>query len=165
MKKYLSCLFATAFVLFLGGCGVTGEKTASLSVVYAVAAVCALFVFVAYFFLISKKDKWSVLLFTSVFVVNAGYFFLSTADTLDVALWANRVAYFGSVFLPLSMFMIIVRVTNIKIYKWVPAVLFTLSAVVFLIAASPGVLDIYYKEVALKTVDGVTVPALGYVKG
>jgi DNA-binding CsgD family transcriptional regulator len=157
MKKLVLCLFATAFVLFLGGCGVTGEKTASLSIVYAIAALCALVVFIAYFLLISKKDKWSMLLFTSVIVVNVGYFLLSTADTLDVALWANRIAYFGSVFLPLSMFMIIVRVTNINVCKWVQIVLFVLSAIVFFIAASPGYLDIYYKEVTLEIVGGVTV--------
>lgn len=147
---------AAALALLFSACGVTGEKTASLSIVYAVAAVFALVVFVAYFLIISKKDKWSILLFTSVFVVNVGYFLLSTAETLDIALWANRVAYFGSVFLPLSIFMIIVRVTNIKVYKWVPAFLFVLSAIVFFIAASPGYLDIYYKEVFLKTVNGVT---------
>ncbi len=157
MKRFVFCLSATAFAFFFGGCGVTGEKTASLSVVYAIAALCSLVIFVSYFFLVSKKDKWSILLFTSVFVVNMGYFFLSTADTLDIALWANRLAYFGSVFLPLSMFMIIARVTNLKLYKWIPAVLFALSAVVFLIAASPGYLDIYYREVVLNTVNGVTV--------
>ena len=157
MKKSLLCFFAVLSAVVFCGCGVTGEKTASLFIVYAIAALCSLFIFVAYFFMISKKDKWSALLFTSVFVVNVGYFLLSTADTLNIALWANRIAYFGSVFLPLSMFMIIVRVTNIKLYKWVPTFLFALSVIVFFIAASPGYLDIYYKEVTLATVNGVTI--------
>ena len=107
--------------------------------------------------MIHKKDRWSSLLFVSVVIVNAGYFLLSVADSLSVALWANRIAYFGSVFLPLAMFMIIVNVTNLQLYKWVPFALVGLSIAVFLIAASPGYLDIYYKEVTLSTIDGATV--------
>lgn len=157
MKKWILAFLTSIIALFCCGCEMTGNKTTSVSVVYAAAVIFALVVLMAYFLIISKKDKWSILLFCSVFIVNVGYFLLSSTDKLDMALWANRITYFGSVFLPLAMFMIIVRVTNINIYRWVPAVLFALSAVVFFIAASPGYLDIYYKEVSLITVDGATV--------
>ena len=41
--------------------------------------------------------------------------------------------------------------------KYLPKVLLGLSAVIFLIAASPGILDVYYKEVSLSVVNGTTV--------
>lgn len=157
MKKSVFTIITAALPLFLSGCGGTGEKNVSSTILYAIAAVCAIVILTAYCFLIHKKDRWSSLLFVSVVIVNAGYFLLSVANSLSVALWANRIAYFGSVFLPLAMFMIIVNVTNLKLCKWVPMTLVGLSIAVFFIAASPGYLDIYYKEVTLGTIDGATV--------
>jgi DNA-binding CsgD family transcriptional regulator len=67
---------------------------------------------------------------------------------------ANRFAYLGSVFLPLSMFMIILNTAKIDCKRWVLYLLLGISGVVFLVAASQGYLDIYYKEVSLETIGG-----------
>ena len=97
-----------------------------------------------------------MILFASVLIINTSYFCLSISGTLAGALNANRVAYLGSVFLPLSMMMIILKVCNQKYPKWLPAALAFVAVGVFLIAASPGILDIYYKEVCLDTSGGFT---------
>jgi len=88
--------------------------------------------------------------------VNIGYTILSVSSGLEMALWANRVSYLGSVFLPLAMLMIILNITNARTKRWVPISLFSLAVVVFLIAASPGILPIYYKEVSFEVVNGVS---------
>ena len=67
-----------------------------------------------------------------------------------------RISYLGSVFLPLAMLMIILNITNTRTKRWVPISLFSLAVVVFLIAASPGILPIYYKEVSFEVVNGVS---------
>ena len=105
--------------------------------------------------LVKKNKKWFALLFSSVTVVNVGYTLLSVSGNLNLALWSNRLAYLGSVFLPLAMLMIILNVVNISYFKKLPVILFGISALIFLIAASPGILNIYYKEVTLEIVDGV----------
>jgi len=107
-------------------------------------------------FLVRKKRQWFVLLFSSVLVVNIGYTILSVSFGLEMALWANRVSYLGSVFLPLAMLMIILNITNTRTKRWVPISLFSLAVVVFLIAASPGILPIYYKEVSFEIINGVS---------
>ena len=53
-----------------------------------------------------KREPWFLVLFSSIFIVNAGYFWISVSRTLSEALLANRISYLGSVFLPLSMLMI-----------------------------------------------------------
>ena len=73
---------------------------------------------------------------------------------MNIALWANRIAYLGSVFLPLSMIMIIMKVSRLNYKKWVPYVLGAISVIVFFVAASPGYLDIYYKSVTLENIGG-----------
>ena len=141
--------------MLLAGCGHIGEKAASISVIYGVAAVLSMLLLVGYCGIVKKKDPWYLLLFASIMVVNIGYFALAISQGLGEALLANRVSYLGSVFLPLSMWMIIINATHIRYYKWVPGVLLGLAVVMFLIAASPGYLPIYYKEVSFEIVDGV----------
>ncbi len=152
-KQCLGYLLLLPLVFMLSGCGVV-DKTANLSIVYAVTAILAVAVLAVYCFSSHKKDIWYMLLFSSVLVVNFGYLWLSVSETLSIALVANRVAYLGSVFLPLSMFMITLNTIKVKCKRWVVLLLLGISGLVFLVAASPGYLGIYYKEVHLITVNG-----------
>ena len=128
-----------------------------ISVVYIAAAVCSLLMLVAYCIFIKRKFAWFWVLFSSICVVNIGYFCLSISKTLEEALLANRIAYLGSVFLPMSMLLIILDATKLKHPKWLWIPLVCIAVSVFFVAASPGYLDIYYKEVSLITINGVTV--------
>lgn len=157
MKKTFFGIVWTLVLFTLTGCNAIGNKTTSMSIIYIVTSFLSLCMLVGYISLIRKKQVWFFVLFTSVFIVNIGYCLLSVSKTLEFALWANRIAYLGSVFLPLSMIMIILKVAGLSYKKWLPYLLGTISIIVFLIAASPGYLDIYYKSVTLKQIGGVSV--------
>ena len=157
MKKYLFFFFPLLCVaLGITGGSSIGEKAASLSIIYVGAAVLSALLLIGCLFLIRKKRQWFVLLFSSVLVVNIGYAFLSLSSGLEMALWANRISYLGSVFLPLAMLMIILNITNTRAKRWVSISLFALAVLIFLIAASPGILPVYYKDVSFEVVDGVS---------
>ena len=49
------------------------------------------------------------------------------------------------------------NVSRLTYKKWFSATLLIISGIVFLIAASPGILDIYYRSVALENINGVSV--------
>lgn len=158
MKKTFGHLgVLLSMLICLTGCNSIGDKSASLSIVYGVMAFFALVMLAIYCLLIRKKDLWFLVLFIAIGIVNCGYFFLSVSSRLSVALMANRISYLGSVFLPLSMLMIILRTTGLSYKKWLVYTLLGISLVVFLVAASPGILGIYYKEVWLGTAAGATV--------
>lgn len=140
----------------LTGCRSLGEKAISLSIIYGAAAVLSLLLLIGCCLVVRKNKVWVVLLFSAVLVVNIGYTLLSVSTCLEMALWANRIAYLGSVFLPLGMLMIILNVTNTRCKRWLSTLLFVLSVIVFLIAASPGILPVYYKEVSFKILNGVS---------
>ena len=157
MKRLFASLSIPFFILLnFSGCTAIGDKTASLSIIYGVAALLSLLLLIGCILFVQKKKVWFLLLFSSVLVVNVGYTFLSVSPNLEAALWANRVSYLGSVFLPLSMLMNILIVTNTAYKKIFPKILICLAVIVFLIAASPGVLPIYYKEVSFEIVNGVS---------
>lgn len=155
-KRLLGIIPMTGIALGFSGCNTIRDGSASLSVIYGVAAVLSALLLIGALFLTRKNRQWFVLLFSSVLVVNIGYTVLSVSSGLEMALWANRVSYLGSVFLPLAMLMIILNITNTGSKRWVPISLFSLAVVVFLIAASPGILPIYYKEVSFAVVNGVS---------
>lgn len=158
MKKIVLGIVSVLILIFsLSGCDATnGEKTASFLIIYAIAAVFSLLLLISCLILVRKKRHWFIFLFASVLTVNIGYTILSVSPNLSIALWANRISYLGSVFLPLSMLMIILSATNTNYKRWLPLTLFGISALIFLIAASPGICDIYYKNVSLVIVNGVS---------
>lgn len=155
MKRVLTGFILCVTVGLLNGCSNIGDKAASLSIIYCVTAILSLLLLIAYCCITKKKDPWFLCLFASVMIVNIGYFCLASSKNLQEALLANRIAYFGSVFLPMAMTMIILGVTRIRYPKWLPWVLLGIGILVFFVAASPGYLDIYYKDVAFQIVDGV----------
>jgi DNA-binding CsgD family transcriptional regulator len=157
MKKLFTGLITLQFLIpCLTGCTAVGDKSADLSIIYGTAALLSLVLLVGCLFSVREKRFWFIALFFSVLVVNVGYALLSVSSHLKMALWANRVSYLGSVFLPLSMLMIILNVTNTPYKKRIPSILFGIAVIVFLIAASPGILPIYYKQVTFAVVDGVS---------
>ena len=154
--------FVTAVQLLLAlmmfsGCSGIGEKALSLSVVYGATTVLALLLLIIYCSLVTVRESWFLLLFSSVFVVNGGYLTLSLSTSLSEALLANRIAYLGSVFLPLAMLMIIINACNMKPSRLAVGALSVFSFFTFLIAASPGYSDIYYKSVSIAEINGITV--------
>ena len=137
---FLLLLLIPCAVFAAEGNPVSQTEGVSMSVIYGVSAGISLLLLIGYGALVKKKEIWLLLLFTSVFLVNAGYFSLSMSRTLEEALLANRIAYLGSVFLPFFMMMTIIGVC--------------INIVVFLIAASPGYTGWYYKEATLVIVNG-----------
>lgn len=126
----------------------------NIIIIYGVTTAISLLLIVGYCNLIKKRDIWFVIMYISVFVINAGYLTLSLSEDIDEALLANRISYLGSVFLPLCMFMIIMNVCKVRYSKWAVSILLAISVVVFLIAASGGYTDWYYSDVSLVFYDG-----------
>lgn len=158
MSKAHKLTAALAILLYtLCGCTPIGEKATSLSIIYGVITVLSFVLLVCCCFIVKKRNPWMITLFTSVFIVNVGYWSLSMSSTLEQALFANRIAYLGAVALPLTMLMIIKNVCKIKYNKYFVGALITISIIVFIIAASPGYSDIYYKYVELETINGVSI--------
>lgn len=131
------------------------DKTLNGSVIYGIATCVSLLLAGGYCATVRKKENWLIWLYFSVFIANLGYFTLAISTTLEEALLANRLAYLGSVFLPLFMLMTIMKVCNVHCSKYGMGALLGGSSIVFLIVASQGYCDLYYREVSLTFVNGM----------
>jgi len=125
-----------------------------MSIAYAVMFVISIALLVGYCFIVRKKDFWLLLLFISVAVVNLGYFMLSRSKTVEFALFSNKIAYLGSIFLLMCMLMTIVKLCGIRYKKALPTILFLAGLIMFGIVCTSGYLPWYYKEASLIFVDG-----------
>lgn len=151
----LFLFYGTAFMSL--GASADGGTTAysiRLTLVYGIVALVSLALTLGYRFMSKSREKWLMLLLVAVSVVNAGYFMLSSSLSLEGALWANRISYLGSVFLPLCMLMSIAGVCRIRLSRATVTAAVIIGCLVFLLAASGGWLDIYYKEVSLVIENG-----------
>lgn len=126
-----------------------------MTTLYGIIFAISLLMIVAYFLVDRKRDIWLLLLFVCVAICDLGYFLLSVAKNLDFALWANRIAYFGSVFLPFSILMMIMNLSRFTYPKKLPRILIVINIVMFFIASSGGWLPIYYKNVSFDIISGV----------
>lgn len=127
-----------------------------MTIAYSIIFVLSILLPVFYRLCVRDKQRepWLFVLFISVCVVNLGYLLLSVSKTVEFALLANKIAYFGQVFVPLCMFMIISRLSGFVYKKWVSYALLTSAMLMFAIVMTTGHLDWYYKSVTIEWVDG-----------
>ena len=156
-KTFLYILVLILILTVLSGCSADITVISSVNVIYGVIVLISLLLVSCYYIMMKKREPWLLLLYISVFVVNCGYLAISMSKSLDMALLANRIAYLGSVFLPFSMLLTIMDVCKIQYKKSLPIALVCIGTIVFLIAASPGYLDWYYKDVSVNIINGVAV--------
>ena len=123
-------------------------------ITYAIMAIMAIVLLIGYCALVRKKEPWLLLLYICVTVVNVGYFLISVSQTVEFAIFANDVAYLGSVFLSMSMLLTIVKLCGFEIKKNLIITLGSIGILMFLVIATSGILPWYYKEVELVFVDG-----------
>ena len=127
-----------------------------MAIAYGVLFAVSLIMPFLYFTSVRKKqdEPWLFVLFTCVCIVNLGYFLISLSKTTEFALWANKVAYLGQVFVPLCMFMIISKLCGFKYNKWIVGVFIALAIIIYAIVFTTGWLDWYYVSVSLEFADG-----------
>jgi DNA-binding CsgD family transcriptional regulator len=104
-----------------------------------------------------QNEPWLLFLFACVAVVNLGYTLIAFSNTVECALFANKITYLGQVLIPLCMFMLISKLCGYTYKKWVLGVLIGAAVIMFAIICTTGYLDWYYTSATIEKVDGATV--------
>ena len=127
-----------------------------MTIAYGVIFALSLLLPIGYYLFVrkSQNEPWLFVLNLSVCFVNLGYLLLSLSKTVEFALFANKIAYFGQVFVPLCMFMIISSLSGFHYRKWVKYALAGVALLMFGLVLTTGHLDWYYKSVELTYADG-----------
>ena len=121
---------------------------------YIICLTATVGLLIAYSLMVKDKEFWLTMLHVCVSVVNLGYLLMSLANTVKFAVFGNDVAYLGSVFLSMCMFLTIVRLCGFKIKKAHVITYVSLGVLMFAIVASSPMLPLYYKSVDIEMIDG-----------
>lgn len=125
-----------------------------MTIGYAICSIAAVGLLIAYSVMVKNKEFWLTMLYISIAVVNLGYLMMSLANTVEFAVFSNDVAYLGSVFLSMFMFLTIVRLCGFEVRKVHVITCVSLGAVMFAIIVSSPMLPLYYKSVDIEMIDG-----------
>ena len=123
---------------------------------YGLMLLIAIVLLIVYCLVIKKKEKWLIVFYISICIVQLGYLLLSVSKTVELALLFNKITYFGQIVLLNSMFLTIISVCGFKIKKFMPITLLVTSTIIFMIVCTSGYLPWYYKSVTIEHVDGAT---------
>lgn len=123
---------------------------------YAVCFLASAVMVIIFIWRFEKKNLFALLTFIFASIALAGYLILSLSNGTDTAMIANRISYFGNVFLLPILFLTFANICKIKIKKTVVALMFFLAFAMFLFAFSAGYLDLFYKEPSFVIVNGFT---------
>lgn len=102
-------------------------------------------------FLLQTKNADSMfVLFSILVVVNClGRYMLAAAQTLEMAIWANKFLYVGGCFAPLLIVIVLARLCSQRLPRWLIAGLTAYSSLVTGLVMTIGRSGIYYEDVQL----------------
>lgn len=121
-----------------------------MTITYAVTAAVALVLLAIYLIAIRPKNRWMLLLFFCVPLINSGYLLLSLAESaknLPLATAANTVVYLGSVFLAPCLYMTVRRLCGERRRSWLKWMVLGLALLMFAAIATTPFTKLYYKDV------------------
>ena len=98
-----------------------------MTILHGTIFAVSLIMIAVYSYVDRKREIWLLMLFISVAVCDLGYFLMSMAQNLEFALFANRISYVGSVFLPFFLLMMIMNLSGCKYPKFLPWVLIAVN--------------------------------------
>ncbi len=118
---------------------------------YGVMSFFALFNLIVFLlFFHEKKLNYYILAILSIITIsNAGNLMIATAHTLEEVYIAKKIYYVGGCFIPPIILLIIFKMCNINIRKWVENLFIIYSFVVYGMVLSIGHNDMYYVSAKL----------------
>jgi len=107
--------------------------------------------------ILSSSRKVDVILFVSVILVTInclGRYLLASAETLELAVAANKVIYVGACYAPLMLVIALAKLCNRDLSTVKKVILLSFSTVIMLSVMTIGKSELYYKQVELGHGDG-----------
>lgn len=111
----------------------------------------------------NRVSSYYIMLFSTILITNYGFMQLTSATSLEAAVFANQTTYLGSSFVSFFTLMCLADLCKTPIKVWVQTVFIIFGSAIFFFSSSTGVLDLYYKDVFLISSHGVT--TLGKIYG
>ena len=74
---------------------------------------------------------------------------MAVSESVEMAVWANKIMYVGGCYLPFVIFLVVTRLCNIRVNRWFKLFLLGYATAVLALVMTIGHTDWYYKSVEL----------------
>ena len=102
-------------------------------------------------FLARNKNVDSIfILFSLLVTINCfGRYMIATAETLEMAIWANKFLYIGGCYAPLLTVIVLAKLCNLKLSRLLITIMTVYSTLIICLVMTIGKCGIYYKHVEI----------------
>lgn len=129
-----------------------------VSAYYSIMLAIAIVLMLAYFTIWHKHFDINItLIFVLVPIANLGYYFVSQAKTLDMALTATKITYIGGCYLIYILMLTVYLLCNMELKRPARIALLCLCTAVYLSVLTIGSSPIYYVSASLEQINGVSI--------
>lgn len=125
-----------------------------ITIIYLMVFIVSVIVFGFILIRYKKVNSSITLLCLSIVASCLGRYMIASSQSLETALWGNRILYVGACFSPLLILNILANLCNIRMTKMVTIVLSVYSTIIISMVAFVGYSDFYYEHVALGQANG-----------
>lgn len=116
---------------------------------YVICLVISVIVLLWFLSLGEQHSTLQTLLLVAVIIANAGHLTVALAGNLEQAILGQKLTYIGGCFIPLIMFLIIAKISHIKIPKFLVIEMTIAQIIIFMLVCSIGQSKIFYENVYL----------------
>lgn len=103
----------------------------------------------------NRKVDNAFILFSVLLTINSfGHYMISVSDTVETAIWANKIMYVGGCYLPFVIFLVVTRLCNIRVNRYFKYGLLGYATIVLCFVMTIGHNGWYYKSVELVQENG-----------
>lgn len=108
------------------------------------------------FFREKKLNYYLLAILAIITISNAGNLVMAMADSLGEAYIAKKIHYVGACFIPPIILMVIFKMCNITVKKWIENIIVMYSFAIYGMVLTIGHNGLYYKEVELTKIGDAT---------
>lgn len=128
-----------------------------ITFVYFCALITSLILAGTMIFRNKRIDTSFILLAVMVVMANMGQYFVSKAGTLEMAVWANKILYLGSLYASLTIVVIVARICDLSMPMWLRKISLAAATIVVILNYTNDYTNIYYKSVSIEKYKGATI--------
>lgn len=104
-----------------------------------------------------KNNIYMGAIFIIVAISNWGYLEMALADTIGEAILAQKIAYIAAAYCSATIFLLILQTCKYKLLSVIEFLIYLIPFVVLIAVATIGYSDLYYKNVEIHKINGITI--------
>ena len=124
---------------------------------YVLAAILSAIALLRLVLEVRRINAYYVLLFAMILLTNLGYLAIATSNTVEEAILANKMCYFGAILLPMTMLFTVADMCKVKLPKALYIGLAIFGFITICGVFSIGYTDLYYSDVWIEQYHSITV--------